>query len=118
MTGERRPAPDPTAPGTIAPDAGPADPDDAKRLARRRFLRSLASDAMKTAATVVGAAGALRESSAGMASAFLGTADAAIQPVAAERRSVARALEPGFAAPSVSTRTGWCSWTSGGFPTS
>jgi methylthioribose-1-phosphate isomerase len=94
LTDERRPAPEPTAPV----GAGPADPDEAKRLARRRFLRSLASDAMKTAATVVGAAGALRESSAGMASALLGSADTAIAPVEA---SVAATPEPstGFRSP-------------------
>ena len=38
-----------------------ADPDEVRRLARRRFFRSIAADAMQTAATVVGAAGALRE---------------------------------------------------------
>ena len=89
MTDERRQAsqaaapepagpPEPTDP---APTTGPADLDEAKRLARRRFFRSFAADAMKTAATVVGTAGALRESSAGMASMLLGTADAAAAPV-------------------------------------
>ena len=83
MTDERRPASQPAAPDSNAPadSTGPADLDEAKRLARRRFFRSFAADAMKTAATVVGAAGALREGSAGMASVLLGTADAAAAPV-------------------------------------
>ena len=104
MTGERRPGPGPTAPGTLAPgstapvDAGPADPDEAKRLSRRRFFRSFAADAMNAAATVVGAAAALREGSAGMAGALLGPADTAIAPLGA---SVAATLEraPGFRSP-------------------
>ena len=62
----------------------PTDPDEAKRLARRRFFRSFAGDAMKAAATVVGAAGALREGTAGMASALLGTAEPAVSPVLAD----------------------------------
>jgi methylthioribose-1-phosphate isomerase len=62
---------------------GPADPDEARRLARRRFFRSFAADVMKTAATVVGAAGALRDGSADMASALLGSAGAAITPAPA-----------------------------------
>jgi methylthioribose-1-phosphate isomerase len=77
LTDERRQAPLPAGPGPT----GPADLDEAKRLARRRFFRSFAADAMKTAATVVGAAGALREGSAGMASALLGTVEAAAPPV-------------------------------------
>jgi len=104
LTDERRPAPEPTAPGPMAPgpmapvDAGPADPDEAKRLSRRRFFRSFAADAMNAAATVVGAAGALREGSAGMASALLGSADPAIAPVGA---SVAATTErsTGFRSP-------------------
>jgi len=86
LTDERRPAPEPgtIATGTVAPlGGGPADPDEARRLGRRQFFRSLAADAMKTAATVVGAAGALREGSAEMASAFLGSADTAITRVGA-----------------------------------
>ena len=72
-------------------DAGPADPDEARRLARRQFFRAFAADAMKAAATVVGAAGALRESSAGMANALLGSADMATGPVEA---SDAPTIEP------------------------
>jgi methylthioribose-1-phosphate isomerase len=83
VTDERRPAPEPPAPGTIAPVAPAVDAEEARRLDRRRFFRSFAADAMKTAATVVGAAGALRETSAGMASAFLGSVDAPPAPVAA-----------------------------------
>ena len=82
MSDELRRAPEPTGPGTVAPTGdGPVDPDEERRLSRRRFFRSFAADAMKTAATVVGAAGALRESSAGMASALLGSADPPIAPV-------------------------------------
>ena len=89
MNDERRTAPEPNVPGPIAPVGGDAvDPDEAKRLARRRFFRSFAADAMKTAATVVGAAGALREGSAGMAGALLGTIDPAIAPVGATDTSV------------------------------
>ncbi len=91
MTDERRPAPEPTAPGTIAPVAAAVDPEEARRLDRRRFFRSFAADAMKTAATVVGAAGALRETSAGMASAFLGSVNA---PPAAVAVTAAAPAEP------------------------
>ena len=104
MTGEQRPAPGPMAPGLLAPGpmppvhAGPADPDEAKRLSRRRFFRSFAADAMNAAATVVGAAAALREGSAGMAGAFLGSADTAMAPFGA---SVVAATErsAGFRSP-------------------
>lgn len=80
MTDEGRAASQPAA----SEPTSPADPDEAKRLARRRFFRSFAGDAMKAAATVVGAAGALREGSAGMASALLGTAEPAAPPVVAD----------------------------------
>ncbi len=43
---------------------------------------------MKTAATVVGAAGALREGTAGMAGALLGTAEAPVTPIAAGAEAV------------------------------
>jgi methylthioribose-1-phosphate isomerase len=78
--------------------AGPTDPDEATRLARRRFFRSFAADAMKTAATIVGAVGALREGSAGMANALLGSVDTAIAPVGA---SIAATTErpTGFRSP-------------------
>ena len=49
-------------PGT--PPGGPTlppSPDEALRLERRRFFRVLAGDAVRTAATLVGAAGALRD---------------------------------------------------------
>jgi len=77
---------------------GPTDPDEAIRIARRQFFRAFAADAMKTAATVVGAAAALREGSAGMASALVGSADTAIAPVGA---SVAATTErsTGFRSP-------------------
>jgi methylthioribose-1-phosphate isomerase len=79
VTDEGRPA---SQPG--APDPAGADPDEAKRLARRRFFRSFAGDAMKAAATVVGAAGALRESSAGMAGMLLGAPEPTAPPVLAD----------------------------------
>ena len=87
MSGEERAAPGSAASGPAAAlDAGPVDPDELRRLARRRFFRSFAADAMKTAATVVGAAGALRDGSVEMASAILGTADATGSPAGAGAR--------------------------------
>jgi methylthioribose-1-phosphate isomerase len=47
-----------TPPGGATP---PSSPDEALRLERRRFFRVLAGDAVRTAATLVGAAGALRD---------------------------------------------------------
>ncbi len=47
-----------TPPGGPTP---PPSPDEALRLERRRFFRALAGDAVRTAATLVGAAGALRD---------------------------------------------------------
>ncbi len=85
MTDEGRAASQPVAPEPT----GPADPDEAMRLARRRFFRSFAGDAMKAAATVVGAASALREGTAGMASVLLGTAEPAAPPVVAAAIAVA-----------------------------
>ena len=77
MGGEERAASGSAEPGpTAALETGPVDPDETRRLARRHFFRSIAADAVKTAATVVGAAGALRDGSVEMASALLGTADA------------------------------------------
>lgn len=106
MTDERRPAPEAPASAPSAPaTAGPDDPDGARRLTRRRFFRSFAADAMNAAATVVGAAGALREGSAEMASALLGAVDPAVVPVGAvgapAGASVAPAIEPaaGFRSP-------------------
>ena len=49
----------------------PHDPDEAIRLGRRRFFRAFASDAMRTAANVVGVAGALQKTSAEVAGAIL-----------------------------------------------
>jgi methylthioribose-1-phosphate isomerase len=80
VTDEVRAASQPAAPEPTTP----ADPDEAMRLARRRFFRTFAGDAMKAAATVVGAAGALREGSAGMASMLFGTAEPAAPPVVSE----------------------------------
>ena len=52
----------------------PPTADEAVRLARRRFFRAFVSDAMKTAASVVGVAGALQRTSAEMAGTLLGAA--------------------------------------------
>ena len=82
----------------MSPRAGPADPDAAKRLARRQFFRSFAADAMKAAATVVGAAGALREGSAGMASALLAPPDTAIASVGASAAATSE-RSTGFRSP-------------------
>jgi methylthioribose-1-phosphate isomerase len=66
--------------GSAAPPAGSPpiapDPDEEVRLARRRFFRAMASDAVRTAATLVGAAGALRVTTQEMASAVLADASA------------------------------------------
>lgn len=93
-----RPAPDspveparPVRPGEATPDPGPGEaaahselgPGDAAgagsspaadaelRLARRRFFRAFADDAMNAAATIVGMAGALRQTTAEAAGALL-----------------------------------------------
>ncbi len=90
MTEERRPVPEPVTPGTSAPaDGASIDPDDARRLDRRRFFRSFAADAMRTAATVVGAANALRDQSAEMAGALLGASPSASAAVGADERTAA-----------------------------
>jgi methylthioribose-1-phosphate isomerase len=87
VSGEERAASGSDAPGPgAALEVGPADPDELRRLARRRFFRSFAADAIKTAATVVGAAGALRDGSVEMASAILGTAEATGSPAGAGAR--------------------------------
>ena len=57
-----------TPPGGAVP---PPSHDEALRLERRRFFRALAGDAMRTAATLVGAAGALRETTQEMANSML-----------------------------------------------
>ena len=51
--------------------AAPPDPDEALRLERRRFFRMLAGDAVRTAATLVGAANALRDTTQEMANSVL-----------------------------------------------
>ena len=57
--------------GTPRGSPAPPDPDEALRLERRRFFRTLAGDAVRTAATLVGAAGALRETTQEMANSML-----------------------------------------------
>ncbi len=85
-------------PGPRGEDAAPPpDPDEALRLGRRRFFRTLASDAVRTAATLVGAAGALRDTTQEMAnSVFAETAaGAAVGPPGAS----APAAPSGFRSP-------------------
>lgn len=63
------------AAGEPVPDR-PLDPEEARRLARRRFFRSMAADAMRTAATIVGAAGAFRTGTQEVAAALINAASA------------------------------------------
>jgi methylthioribose-1-phosphate isomerase len=74
------------APGATPP--GPVDPDETLRLARRRFFRAMASDAVRTAATLVGAAGALRDTTQEVAGTVLA------DPPPAARGSAAGAPRP------------------------
>ena len=71
------PAPAVAPAPAIAPAAAPPDADEKLRLARRRFFREMASDAVRTAATLVGAAGALRETTQEMANTVFVDADQA-----------------------------------------
>jgi methylthioribose-1-phosphate isomerase len=84
-------------PGAIREEvAPPPDPEEALRLGRRRFFRTLASDAVRTAATLVGAAGALRDTTQEMAS----TAFAESGSAANGGATAAPALAPsGFRSP-------------------
>jgi len=72
MTDADRPAPLPSP-----------DRDEAIRLERRRFFRAIAGDAVRTAATLVGAAGALRETTQEMANDLLADDPVAAGPAAA-----------------------------------
>jgi methylthioribose-1-phosphate isomerase len=56
------------------PGPSPVDRDEAIRLERRRFFRAMAGDAVRTAATLVGAAGALRDTTQEMANDLLADA--------------------------------------------
>jgi len=81
--------------GEVVP---PLDPDEALRLERRRFFRTLAGDAVRTAATLVGAAGALRDTTQEMANSVLAESG----PGAAVRASAASpapAATAGFRSP-------------------
>ena len=94
------PAPTPAA-------AGP-DADEALRLARRRFFREMASDAVRTAATLVGAAGALRETTQEMA----GTVLTDPTPPATGRPATAQAVAVPAAPPGSGARSAWRSGSS------
>jgi methylthioribose-1-phosphate isomerase len=77
MTDADRPDP-PPAPSSAA------DRDEAIRLERRRFFRAIAGDAVRTAATLVGAAGALRETTQEVANDLLAEPPAVAGPPRAE----------------------------------
>ena len=79
--------PDPPGTGGATPD------EDEIRVARRRFFRAFAADALHLAATVAGAAGALREVSAEAAGSFV--AGAGVQAPTPPRPTVGAA--PGSA---------------------
>jgi len=76
------------------------DPDEALRLARRRFFRTMADDAVRTAATLVGAAGVLRETTREVADEILAEAGpGAAGGVATGGSPAAPASPPGFRSP-------------------
>jgi methylthioribose-1-phosphate isomerase len=86
-------------PGARREDAAPPpDPDEALRLERRRFFRALAGDVVRTAATLVGAAGALRDTTQEMANSMFEESGAATSGSASGASAVA-ALPPGFRSP-------------------
>jgi len=86
-------------PGAPREDAAPPpDPDEALRLDRRRFFRTLAGDAIRTAATLVGAAGALRDTTQEMASSVLAESGPAAAG-SASAASAAPAAPSGFRSP-------------------
>ncbi len=66
----------------VLPAAPAPGADEELRLARRRFFRTMASDAVRTAATLVGVAGALRETTQEMANTVLADAPAVSAPAA------------------------------------
>jgi len=79
------------------PGATPPDRDEALRLERRRFFRALAGDAVRTAATLVGAAGALRDTTQEMANSVLAESAPAVAPDASA--AAVSAAPPGFRSP-------------------
>ncbi len=91
-------------PGDATPGA-PPDPDEAEHLARRRFFRAFASEAMKTAATVVGTVGALRQSSAEMAGRLIGAAADSASAASSATGSGA-GIAPALGLPSSDPRAG------------
>ena len=84
-----------------APAAPATDRDEALRLARRRFFREMASDAVRTAATLAGVAGALRETTQEMADSVMADTSTARPPGAVPARPAAPAVTPpaGFRSP-------------------
>ena len=86
-------------PGARREDAAPPpDPDEALRLERRRFFRALANDAVRTAATLVGAAGALRDTTQEMANSMFAESGVAT-PGTVSGASAAAAVPSGFRSP-------------------
>jgi len=77
-----------------APAAPATDRDEALRLARRRFFRDMASDAVRTAATLAGVAGALRETTQEMADSVMADTSTARPPGAVPARPAAPAVTP------------------------
>lgn len=71
-----------TSDANTSPEAArlPADRDEEIRRERRRFFRTIADDAVRTAATFVGAAGALRETTREVADGLLAGADPGLAP--------------------------------------
>jgi len=84
------------APGDALPPDAP-DPDETLRLERRRFFRTLAGDAVRTAATLVGAAGALRDTTQEVANSVL--AESAAPGLAAPAAATASTIPTGFRSP-------------------
>jgi methylthioribose-1-phosphate isomerase len=77
----------------------PADRDEEIRRGRRRFFRAIADDAVRTAATLVGAAGALRETTREMADGLLAGADPGLAPGGAGWSGTRGAPGAGFRSP-------------------
>jgi len=100
---ESTPAPEAAPPAAPPPSvAPPLDPDEVLRLERRRFFRTLAGDAVRTAATLVGAAGALRDTTQEMANSMVPETTPAPRrgaPPAARAAAAPGAQPSGFRSP-------------------
>jgi hypothetical protein len=76
-----------------------AERDEEIRRERRRFFRTIADDAVRTAATLVGAAGALRETTREVADGLLAGADPGLAPGGAGGGAPPPEPGPGFRSP-------------------